>query len=233
MENKFIIRMDPDASREYEKLDNSIIGEVDTALESLEKRADEVGKPLGKKFQINLTGSKEKKLRSSGIRIIYTITNDYVDILRIVVILTVAYKKNEIDVYKTAEHRAGQYIKVDIENSNTLIPWYSENTEVSEPSNLDESDTYLYFVIEEVSNSHYKLRHEVIDDVVGKGQNFGEAMEDLGANLLNYANTYMASNEYYNDPTTFPHLRYVLQIINLAGELYELHHIVENLRQKV
>ena len=65
MEKRFSIKFTKKAYKEYISLDGSIVGEVDVALEY------KVGKPPGNKRQINLTGTKEKKLRSSGIRIIY------------------------------------------------------------------------------------------------------------------------------------------------------------------
>lgn len=46
-DHKFLVKMNPDALREYNDLDNSIIPNVDKAIDSLEHRADEVGKKLG------------------------------------------------------------------------------------------------------------------------------------------------------------------------------------------
>lgn len=51
------------AVKEYKKLDNSVIGIVNKAIDDLELRADEVGNPLKGK----LYGCKEKKLRNEGI----------------------------------------------------------------------------------------------------------------------------------------------------------------------
>lgn len=42
---------------------------------------------MGNKRGVNLTGCREIKLRDSGLRIIYKITNDKIDILQIVYIL--------------------------------------------------------------------------------------------------------------------------------------------------
>jgi mRNA-degrading endonuclease RelE of RelBE toxin-antitoxin system len=100
MKKRFSIKFTNKSYKEYYSLDGAIVGEVDEALESLEERADEVGKQLGKKRQINLTGAKEKKLRSSGIRIIYQITDRIVDILEIVEILLIDFKRNETDEVK-------------------------------------------------------------------------------------------------------------------------------------
>ncbi|WP_175425248.1 hypothetical protein [Paenibacillus nuruki] len=66
MEKRFLVQFTKKSLKEYEALDGSIIEEVNTALESLEQRADQVGKLLGNKRQIHLKGTKEKKLRRSG-----------------------------------------------------------------------------------------------------------------------------------------------------------------------
>jgi mRNA-degrading endonuclease RelE of RelBE toxin-antitoxin system len=55
------------AIKEYKKLDDSIIGIVNKAIDDLEFRADEVGKSLKGK----LYGCKEKKLKNECIRIIF------------------------------------------------------------------------------------------------------------------------------------------------------------------
>jgi len=101
MDNKrFEIIFAAGAIKEYKKLDNSIVGIVNKAIDDLEFRADEVGKPL----KGNLYGCKEKKLRNKGIRIIFRIVDNRVDILRIVYIL--AIQKRERDtVFKIATKR--------------------------------------------------------------------------------------------------------------------------------
>jgi len=232
MKKKFIIKMDPDAYHEYERLDNSIIEEVDKALESLEERADEVGKVLGKKRQIDLTGSKEKKLRGPGVRIIYTITNEIVEVLRIVVILAVAYKKDETTVYKNAEQRFSRY-KKNTNDVNQLNSWSSSTEMVSALSESDEADTFLYYEKKELSNNQYKLRLEAINQVVGEGSSIEEALLNLAINLLDYAKEYIANyNEYYNNLETLPHFRYVIKVITVAGEESDIHKIVELLCER-
>lgn len=106
MRNKqrFEVRLDTDAVKEYQKIDNSVIEMVDKAIDELEKRADEVGKPLGNKRDIKLAGCKEIKLRDVGIRIIFRITNEVVDILRIVYVLTIE-SRSEDYVFKSANRR--------------------------------------------------------------------------------------------------------------------------------
>lgn len=84
-EVRFEIRFDPEAVREYQKLDNSVLKIVNKKLEDLEERADVIGKALSG----NLAGFREIKLRNAGIRIIYEITDQRVDILTIVNIITI------------------------------------------------------------------------------------------------------------------------------------------------
>ncbi|MDD4237081.1 MAG: type II toxin-antitoxin system RelE/ParE family toxin [Desulfotomaculaceae bacterium] len=101
---RFDVRLDPDAAKEYQKIDNSVIRIVDKAIDELEIRADEVGKPLGNKREIKLIGCREIKLRDAGIRIIFKIASEVVDILRIVYVLTIESRGKDY-VFKTAHKR--------------------------------------------------------------------------------------------------------------------------------
>ena len=101
MDNKrFEIIFAAGAIKEYKKLDNSILSIVNKAIDDLEFRADEVGKPL----KGNLYGCKEKKLRNKGIRIIFRIVDNRVDILRIVYILAIQ-KRERNTAFKIATKR--------------------------------------------------------------------------------------------------------------------------------
>lgn len=113
-DKKFEIILSEGAAKEYKKLDNSVIGIVNNAIDDLEFRADEVGKPL----KGNLYGCKEKKLRNEGIRIIYKIEGNRVDVLRIVYILAIE-KRDRGNVFKIASKRN------NIKNShkNSLNSW--------------------------------------------------------------------------------------------------------------
>lgn len=93
---KFEVRMDPDAARHYQKLDNSVVGAVNKAIDELEIRADKVGKPLENKNSSKLAGCKEIKLRQFGIRIIFRVTNETVDILRIVLVLAIERRNKDL-----------------------------------------------------------------------------------------------------------------------------------------
>lgn len=165
MEKRFAVKFTKKSFKEYEELDGAIIGEVDAALETLESRADEVGKPLGKRRQIDLTGTKEKKLRGSGIRIIYHITDRKVEILEIVEILLIEYKKNDTDIYREAEIR---YQKArqrrDIDDTDRILYWNlppSENeVNLNQPSMIDQ------IFDETFANLDKELKRKILDEYV-------------------------------------------------------------------
>jgi mRNA interferase RelE/StbE len=101
---KFEIRFDPGAYREYQKLDGSIVAIVDKKLAELEFGADVIGKLLISNQTSKLAGCREIKLRDAGIRIVYKITDQTVDILRIVYVLTIEKRADEY-VFKLADKR--------------------------------------------------------------------------------------------------------------------------------
>jgi mRNA interferase RelE/StbE len=101
MNNKrFAIILAPSANKDYENLDGSVRKLVNKKLEDLEERADEIGKIL---FD-DLAGYREIKLRDAGIRIIYRITDEKIDILTIVSVVTIG-KRASNEVFKTATQR--------------------------------------------------------------------------------------------------------------------------------
>lgn len=105
---RFEVMFDPEASREYEKLDNSIIKIVNKAIYELETRADEIGKPLGNTNIAKLAGCKEIKLRDIGVRIVFKVTNEFVQVLRIVYILAITQRADGY-VFKAAQKRLKSY----------------------------------------------------------------------------------------------------------------------------
>jgi mRNA interferase RelE/StbE len=100
---RFELRFTPSSRKDYDKLDGSVRKVVNKKLEDLEERADEIGKLLSG----NLAGCREIKLRSAGIRIIYKITAEKVDILTIVDIITI-FKREPEEVFNVAVQRIGQ-----------------------------------------------------------------------------------------------------------------------------
>lgn len=67
-------------------------------------RADEVGKTLGNNNITKLCGCKEIKLRDAGIRIVFRVTNETVEVLRIVYILTIEERSDDF-AFKVAHKR--------------------------------------------------------------------------------------------------------------------------------
>lgn len=98
---RFEVRLHEKAQREYERLDGSIGGIVNKKLEELEYRADVIGKEL----KGNLAGFREVKLKDAGIRIVYEITGEIVDILEVVNVVTIGPRADG-EVFKTAGTRA-------------------------------------------------------------------------------------------------------------------------------
>ena len=107
-ESRFEVRFDPDAKDEYDTLDNSVIDMVDDFIEKLETRADEIGKPLQNKHATRLHGCKEFKLKKAGIRIVFRVTEETVDILKIVYILTIE-KRDADRVFRVANVRLTRF----------------------------------------------------------------------------------------------------------------------------
>ncbi|MBP1933225.1 hypothetical protein [Ammoniphilus resinae] len=104
MNPRFDVRLDPDAVTEYNRLDGSVVPIVNKAIDELEYRADEAGKPLGNKHGSKLAGCKEIKLREAGIRIVFRITNEVVEVLRVVYVLTIERRSDDF-VFKIASQR--------------------------------------------------------------------------------------------------------------------------------
>ena len=59
MDRRFDVRLDPDAEKEYAKLDSSVVEIVNKAIDELEERADQVGKILGNKRDTKLSAAKK------------------------------------------------------------------------------------------------------------------------------------------------------------------------------
>lgn len=107
-DRRFDVRLSPEALKEYNSLDNSVLDIVNNAIDDLELRADETGKTLRNNTDTKLAGCKEKKLRDAGIRIVYRITNETVDVLRIVYVLTIEKRSNDF-VFKVADNRNAKF----------------------------------------------------------------------------------------------------------------------------
>ena len=110
-EIKFDVRIAPEAVKEYNKLDGSILEVVNKQIDELEYRADRVGKMLENKNNSKLSGCKEIKLKDAGIRIIFRITNLKVEVLQIVYIIAIE-KRSKNHVFNVANQRNKQFRKM-------------------------------------------------------------------------------------------------------------------------
>lgn len=120
MSERFEIRFDEDAEKEYNKLDNSVLGIVNKAIDELVYRADEVGKNLSNYSNSKLAGCKEIKLRDAGIRIVFRITNMTVEVLRVVFILAIERRSQDL-AFKIADRRLKVLKKVPKSQFNEFI----------------------------------------------------------------------------------------------------------------
>ena len=97
---KYEVKFHPGAFKEYERLDNTTAKMVDKKLAVLEIRPEEIGKPLAG----NLSGYREIKLRSIGVRIIYEVCQNNSSSPGVVYILAVQ-KRDKDRAFKLAAKR--------------------------------------------------------------------------------------------------------------------------------
>lgn len=98
MSGRFTVRFyNEDAMKDYRRLDGSAKKLVNVGLRKLEERADEIGKPLAGP----LRGCKELKYRKDGIRVVFRIAGEVIEVVDIIAIGSRA----DSEVFKTAEKR--------------------------------------------------------------------------------------------------------------------------------
>lgn len=98
MSGRFTVRFyNEDAMKEYRKLDGSTRKLVNVGLKKLEARADEIGKPLAGPLQ----GCKELKYRKDGIRVVFRIAGDVIEIVDVIAI----GNRADGEVFRSAEKR--------------------------------------------------------------------------------------------------------------------------------
>ncbi|MDF2645041.1 MAG: hypothetical protein K0Q73_846 [Paenibacillus sp.] len=103
------IRFDAEAAQEYWQLDISVLDEVNRAIDELSYRANEVGEELSHYSNSNpkFAGCKEITLQEAGIRIVFRITNDIVEILRVFPVSKIMTA--EAPSYKALDHFPGNH----------------------------------------------------------------------------------------------------------------------------
>ncbi len=93
------IKYHPLIEEDLRQLNNSIRIEVFKKLEKV-KNSPELGKPLGNKNGLNLTGLKKVYVAKKQVRIVYEI----IDNILIVKIIAIG-RREDMEVYKQAEQR--------------------------------------------------------------------------------------------------------------------------------
>jgi len=108
MPDRFYVWLVPGAEKDFKELDGSIKPIVLKYLKRLKNNADTMGEPLRNAQDTKLAGCRKLKLREAGIRIVYKILNEKVEVLDVVLdvvkVLTIG-KREDYKVYKTTQDR--------------------------------------------------------------------------------------------------------------------------------
>lgn len=100
------VELHPDAVNDFDKLDGSIRKEVAKKIDALINNPF-LGKPLGNKFGINLTGFYKLYISKKKYRIVYRLIGDYLEVIEIIAI----GKREKGEVYKMAFKRLTKLLK--------------------------------------------------------------------------------------------------------------------------
>jgi mRNA interferase RelE/StbE len=107
MANRFQVGILEGARKDFLELDGSVRPMVQKQILKLKENADTMGKEWSNYNSIKLTNCREIKLREAGIRIVYQITGDKVNVLEIVLVLAIE-KRKDFQVFKIADKRLGE-----------------------------------------------------------------------------------------------------------------------------
>lgn len=90
-----------EAEKDWNKLDGSQKKFIAKGLQRIEENGADIGEELGNKRNINLSGYRKLKFRSNGLRIVYKIVDNVIEVAEIIVIGSRA----DDEVYETAQKR--------------------------------------------------------------------------------------------------------------------------------
>lgn len=90
-----------EAKKDWAALDGHQKKFVSKALQRIEENAAHIGEALSKKRNIDLTGYRKVKLKAVGIRIVYKVLNDKIEVAEIIAI----GNRADEEVYKEALER--------------------------------------------------------------------------------------------------------------------------------
>lgn len=108
--DRFKLRFDKKAQKEFDKLDGSVKPRIEKGLARLRARAHEIGIPLQNKRGMKLHGCFELKYRDDGLRIIYRQIDEKEGELEVVLILGVG-KRSDEEAFKDASDRLAEFFK--------------------------------------------------------------------------------------------------------------------------
>lgn len=94
------VEFHPDAEKDFESLDGSIRQEVAKKIDALAKNPF-LGKPLGKKYGVDLTGFYKLYVSKKRYRIVYRLIGKYIEVIEIVGI----GKRDKEEVYQLVARR--------------------------------------------------------------------------------------------------------------------------------
>jgi len=95
----------PDAEKDFDALDGSIRREVAKKIDALAENPF-LGKPLGKKYGVDLTGFYKIYVSKKKYRIVYRLIGKHIEVIEIVGI----GKRNKEEVYKLVASRLKKLI---------------------------------------------------------------------------------------------------------------------------
>lgn len=101
------VEFHPDAEKDFNALDGSIRQEVAKKIDAIEKNPF-LGKPLGKKYGVDLTGFYRLYVAKKKHRIVYRLIGKHIEVIEFVGI----GKRDKEEVYKLVARRLNKLVKL-------------------------------------------------------------------------------------------------------------------------
>jgi mRNA interferase RelE/StbE len=125
MPDRFHVCLTPGAEKDFKELDGSVKPIVLEYLKRLRVDADTMGESLRNDQNSKLAGCRKLKLLKAGIRIVYKISDEKVEVLAVAVlniamVLTIE-KRKDYKVYKIAQERLIKSAEMTLEDYNTAV----------------------------------------------------------------------------------------------------------------
>lgn len=90
-----------EAKKDYSNLSGDQRKLIDKGINRLEEKGDQIGDSLGNNQETKLLGAKKLKFRRAGLRIIFRVNKENIEIIDIVAI----GKRSDSEIYKIAHNR--------------------------------------------------------------------------------------------------------------------------------